>query len=73
MSNDSDLIYSLRKDSPLVIGKNSEGNFIASDTIAISKQNKDLIAIYFAIKSFHKLVLFFLFIDHFMQCRKCIA
>ena len=37
MSNDSDLIYSLRKDSPLVIGKNSDGNFIASDTIAISK------------------------------------
>ena len=34
---DSDTIYSVRKDSPLIIAKGDNGNFIASDTIAVSK------------------------------------
>lgn len=34
---DSENIYSLRKNSPLIIAKNSNGNFIASDTIAVGK------------------------------------
>ena len=33
----SDTIYSVRKDSPLIIAKGESGNFIASDTIAVSK------------------------------------
>ena len=37
MCKDSDTIYSVRKDSPLIIAKNESGNFIASDTIAVSK------------------------------------
>lgn len=35
--NNEDKIYSLRKNSPLIIAKNDNGNFIASDTIAVSK------------------------------------
>ena len=34
---DLDFIYSIRKDSPLVIAKGKFGNFISSDTIAIAK------------------------------------
>lgn len=37
MFKDSDKIYSIRKDSPLIIAKNKNGNFIASDTIAVLK------------------------------------
>ena len=37
MCKNSDTIYSVRKDSPLIIAKNESGNFIASDTIAVSK------------------------------------
>ena len=37
MTKDSDTIYSVRKDSPLIIAKGENGNFIASDTIAVSK------------------------------------
>ena len=32
-----DNIYSVRKDSPLIVAKGDNGNFIASDTIAVSK------------------------------------
>lgn len=35
--NNDNTIYALRKDSPLVIGKGENGNFIASDALAISK------------------------------------
>lgn len=37
MVNGMDTIYSVRKDSPLIIATNENGNFIASDTIAVSK------------------------------------
>ena len=37
MVNNNENIYSLRKNSPLIIAKNNDGNFIASDTIAVSK------------------------------------
>lgn len=37
MVKNDDNIYSLRKNSPLIIAKNNDGNFIASDTIAVSK------------------------------------
>lgn len=33
----SDKIYAIRKDSPLIVAKSEDGNFIASDTIAVSK------------------------------------
>ena len=37
MVNGDDNLYALRKNSPLIIAKNNDGNFIASDTIAVSK------------------------------------
>ena len=37
MVKDDENIYSLRKDSPLIIARNHDGNFIASDPIAVSK------------------------------------
>ena len=37
LCKDLDIIYSIRKDSPLVIAKGKFGNFISSDTIAIAK------------------------------------
>lgn len=43
MVNNKDLLYSIRKNSPLIIAKNDKGNFIASDTIAISKYAEEVI------------------------------
>ena len=38
-----DKIYAIRKNSPLIIAKNDKGNFIASDTIAVSKYADEVI------------------------------
>lgn len=37
-----DEIYAVRKDSPLIVGKSSEGNFIASDVPAILKYTRSV-------------------------------
>jgi len=37
-----DTIYAVRKDSPLVVGQNEEGSFIASDVPAILKYTRDI-------------------------------
>jgi len=42
MVNGLDIIYSVRKDSPLIIATSKNGNFIASDTIAVSKYADDV-------------------------------
>ena len=41
--NNNESIYAIRKDSPLIIAKNKNGNFIASDTIAVSKYADEVI------------------------------
>lgn len=37
-----DQIFAVRKDSPLIVGKNAEGSFIASDVPAILKYTRDV-------------------------------
>jgi glucosamine--fructose-6-phosphate aminotransferase (isomerizing) len=37
-----DKVYAVRKDSPLIVGKSSEGNLIASDVPAILKYTRDV-------------------------------
>ena len=36
-------LYAIRKNSPLIIGRNNNGNFMASDTIAISKYANEVL------------------------------
>ena len=43
MVENDDKIYSIRKDSPLIIAKNHEGNFIASDEIAVAKYADEIL------------------------------
>lgn len=40
-SDDSDKLYAIRKDSPLIIGYGDDGNYIASDIAAIINYTKD--------------------------------
>lgn len=37
-----DVVYSVRKDSPLIVGSSSEGNLIASDVPAVLKYTRDV-------------------------------
>ena len=37
-----DVVYSVRKDSPLIVGKSEEGNLIASDVPAVLKYTRDV-------------------------------
>lgn len=41
--DNNESIYAIRKDSPLIIARNKKGNFIASDTIAVSKYADEVI------------------------------
>lgn len=41
-ADDPDLVYSVRKDSPLIAGQSEEGSFIASDVPAILKYTRDV-------------------------------
>lgn len=38
----SDTVYAVRKDSPLIVGKGKEGNFIASDVPAVLKYTREV-------------------------------
>lgn len=42
LKDEPGVIYSVRKDSPLIVGKNEEGNFIASDVPAILKYTRSI-------------------------------
>lgn len=41
-SDHPDVIYAVRKDSPLIVGKGKEGNFIASDVPAVLKYTRQV-------------------------------
>ncbi|HBN55213.1 MAG TPA: glutamine--fructose-6-phosphate transaminase (isomerizing), partial [Lachnospiraceae bacterium] len=42
LKDEPGVIYSVRKDSPLIVGKSEEGNFIASDVPAILKYTRSI-------------------------------
>lgn len=42
LKDEPGVIYAVRKDSPLIVGKNEEGNFIASDVPAILKYTRNI-------------------------------
>ncbi len=42
LKDEPGVIYAVRKDSPLIVGKNEEGNFIASDVPAILKYTRSI-------------------------------
>lgn len=41
-ADEPDVVYSVRKDSPLIVGKAKEGNLIASDVPAVLKYTRDV-------------------------------
>ncbi len=41
-SDHPDVVYSVRKDSPLIVGKSKDGNLIASDVPAVLKYTRDV-------------------------------
>lgn len=41
-SDEPDVVYAVRKDSPLIVGKGKEGNLIASDVPAVLKYTRDV-------------------------------
>lgn len=41
-TNEPDVLYSVRKDSPLIVGKSEDGNLIASDVPAILKYTREV-------------------------------
>lgn len=43
MVNNNDNLYAIRKNSPLIIAKNKDGNYISSDSIAISKYSNNIL------------------------------
>ena len=41
-SDEPDVVYSVRKDSPLIVGKGKDGNLIASDVPAVLKYTREV-------------------------------